>query len=350
MRVLLRADGDELSGTGHVMRMLALAQAVVDGGGEARLASARLAPGLETRLAQEALPVQHLSVTPGGKDDSQASLAAARELGADWIAADGYAFGPGFQRGVSAAGRRLLLVDDFGHGRPYTAELVLDQNPGATEGLHAGRSARTRLLLGGAFTLLRREFRTTAAPCEPAPLPPRAHRVLVTLGGADPVDATSRVVAALRGLRDPELRVRVVIGPGNPRARALSAACDDPRFELLVAHPDMPGLMRWAELAVSAAGTTAYELATMGVPALLILLADNQRVVETGMAGPGGPCASLGFHDRLAPAAIAGAVEALCADPGRRAAMRDAGRRCIDGRGALRVRDAMAAFGAEAGP
>ena len=94
--------------------------------------------------------------------------------------------------------------------------------------------------------------------------------------------------------------------------------------------------MAWADLAVTAAGSTSWELARVGTPQVAIVLADNQRPVAQGLAAEG-LAVSLGWHADLTPESIAGAVGALAGDAGRRGEMSRRGRELIDGRGACRV-------------
>src|SRR5205807_9904518 len=76
-----------------------------------------------------------------------------------------------------------------------------------------------------------------------------------------------------------ELEVQVVLGFSNPHRESLEAAAAVSRHavQLLDKVSDMPERMAWADGAISAAGSTCWELAFMGVPMLIIVTADNQR-------------------------------------------------------------------------
>ena len=103
---------------------------------------------------------------------------------------------------------------------------------------------------------------------------------------------------------------------------------------------DMPDLMARADLAVSAGGSTCWEMAYMGLPNLVLVLADNQRPIAERLAAAG-VSLNLGDARRLDPADLAAALDDLVRDRARRRAMAAAGRTLIDGRGAERVLDSL---------
>lgn len=337
MRVLIRADGTSGSGTGHVMRAVAIAEAVQASGGDAALLAARLDEPLAQRARELGVEVVRADFEPGSDDDARRVAARAARDGADWIVTDGYTFGTRYQQAMREAGRRLLVVDDYGHCERYCADLVLNPNFSADARTYERRAAGTRLLLGPDYALIRREFRQ--ARSAEARVPERAGRLLVTMGGADPDNVTERVVRALGAAA---LRLDVVLGPANRAAERLARTlAEPPRVEVLRSVQDMAGVLSRADLAVAAAGITTHELCFMGVPSLLVVLADNQLASARALEREGA-CENLGWHHALEPAALARRVEQLAADAPRRRALAERGRAKVDGRGAERVVEAMA--------
>jgi RimJ/RimL family protein N-acetyltransferase len=169
--------------------------------------------------------------------------------------------------------------------------------------------------------------------------------VLVLMGGTDPANVT---IQALDGLRQhplpPGAEVAVVVGRSNPHRRAIEAgvAALGPGARLLVEPADLPDWLRWADLAVSAGGTTVWELCALGVPALLVTAADNQRPNVVALARAGAAL-DLGEVAELDPARIGQAVAALAGDAAARGAMAERGRELVDGQGTRRVLTALAA-------
>jgi UDP-2,4-diacetamido-2,4,6-trideoxy-beta-L-altropyranose hydrolase len=283
---------------------------------------------------------------PGSDEDAAWLVEQAARIEADWVVVDGYVFSERYQGAIGDAGARLLIVDDLGQRPHPRVSLVVNQNAYADEALYAERGAGTRLLLGTDYALLRREF----LDCAPrAASSGAANHILVSMGGADPAGATLGVLQALASIEDPALRVTALVGPGNTAGKRLLADNDDPRIEVRHAGRDMPQWMLWADLAISAAGTTTWEFAFLGVPTLLVVLADNQLAVARSM-DEAGACIDLGWVHELEPAVLHAAVEKLRGDASARSALSRAARERVDGRGPARVVRAMQACAAEPGP
>jgi UDP-2,4-diacetamido-2,4,6-trideoxy-beta-L-altropyranose hydrolase len=336
MNVLLRADADVRMGTGHVMRCLALAQACQDAGGKATLATASLPPGLQARWAAEGSGLERLSAESGGHEDAAQTIILARRLEVDWVVVDGYQFSAHYHRAIKQAGFRLLIIDDFGHADHYCADLVLNQNLHADQAFYSKREPYSRLLLGTRFALLRREFPQWHG--WKRAIPDIGRRVLITLGGSDADNVTGKIIETLRQVRVEELEAVVVAGAGNPHQGELESVLPrhGPRIELRSCVTDMPGLMAWADVAIAAGGTTSWERAFMGLPSLVIILADNQRRIAESLeqAGIGW---SLGRHEGLSVSAVSEPVERLLKDGDIRAKMARRGPELVDGLGANRV-------------
>ncbi len=326
--LLVRADAGPRIGAGHVMRCLALAQAWQDGGGTARLLSASLPDALASRLEAEGFPLERLAVEPGSAADARETVAWARRHHASWVVVDGYHFDASYQRAVKQAGFALLLIDDNAQAEHYMADLVLNQNLHAEEAAYTHRAAETQLLLGSPFVLLRREFQSWCG--WQRAIPERAGRLLVSLGGGAVGHITAKVLQGVEAAGVEGLEV-VVVGrtPGDERPHAAGI-----RFESGV--DDMARLMARADVAVGAAGATAWERAFLGLPSLAVVLAENQRPVALRLAEVGAAI-DLGWHESLDTQAIAGQLRRLVDNAPLRREMSRRGRRLVDGEGAQRV-------------
>jgi UDP-2,4-diacetamido-2,4,6-trideoxy-beta-L-altropyranose hydrolase len=102
----------------------------------------------------------------------------------------------------------------------------------------------------------------------------------------------------------------------------------------------MAALMAGADLAIAGAGTTTWELAYMGVPTLLVVLADNQEALAAAMA-EAGACVNLGWHHALREATTTAIVQALRVDAARRRQLGAVGHAKVDGQGGRRILEAM---------
>jgi UDP-2,4-diacetamido-2,4,6-trideoxy-beta-L-altropyranose hydrolase len=340
--ILIRADASTVIGTGHVMRCLALAQAWQDAGGAVVFALASASSSLRQRLLQESCTLVEVLGNPGSLEDAHETLRLAEEISACWIVVDGYHFGSQYQRALKLRGARILILDDFAHAETYSADLVLNQNIFAQATDYASTTS-SQLLLGPQYCLLRREFQAWRQSDRQTPS--IAHRVLVTMGGSDPGNITSRATHALNLIED-DLEVAIVLGGSNQNsgdAEALAANCNK-KVNIYNDPSNMAELMAWGDVALSAAGTTSWELCFMGVPAVLISVAPNQIPIAKGLSHRG--CAiDAGKAADISPNEIAQSLRSLLRSEKLRTEIATRGRELIDGNGPRRVVSALFGFG-----
>ncbi|MCS3661168.1 UDP-2,4-diacetamido-2,4,6-trideoxy-beta-L-altropyranose hydrolase [Salinibacter ruber] len=339
--LLIRADGSPEIGTGHVMRCLALAQAWQAEGGSVYFVG-EITEGLESRLREEGITARALESSPGEKNDALETARKAQVVGASWVVVDGYHFDGSYQRRLRGEGMRMLLLDDYGHADHYDADLVLNQNIDAETALYDDRSEDTELLLGPRFALLRKEFWPW---CEPRRTPrSEAHRVLVTLGGADPDNCTEKAVRALGQLEKEGLRCTVVVGESNPRESSICAAAERAEIPINLRSnvSDMAALMAEHDIAVSAGGSTCWELAFTGIPNVILVLADNQRGIAEGL-DEAGTALNLGWHEKVEKKEITEQIEKLLRNDEKRLRVARKAQELVDGQGTERVLGKMLA-------
>jgi UDP-2,4-diacetamido-2,4,6-trideoxy-beta-L-altropyranose hydrolase len=344
--LLFRSDAGPDVGTGHVMRSLALAQAWQARGGHAVFLSRCGSPSLRERIESSGLGFIPLERSHPDPMDLATTLALLSRLSADgpvWVVVDGYVFEASYQEAVRSAGYRLLVIDDTNHLPRYSADILLNQNIGA-DALVYRCNPDAIMLRGTAFALLRREFwGRGGVPRKPTGIP---RRILVTMGGADPENVTLSVLRALGADPPGDIEVTAVIGASNPHHESLLEAASAFRVPIRLVRnvAEMPELMSWADVAVSAGGSTTWELAYMGVPAVLLVLAGNQRAIAEGLDEAG-----AGLN--LGPAACASAPEIVACvgrilrHPAIRRRMSARGVALVDGTGPMRVCDAITSAG-----
>lgn len=338
--LLIRADASAHIGSGHVMRCLALAQAWQDAGGHAIFGIATQAPALEARLRTEGMELVHLATQPGSAEDARHTVDWARRTEASAVVADGYHFDAEYQRIIKDAGLRLLFIDDYGHADYYWADLVLNQNIHAHAELYANRAPYTQLLLGTRYVLLRREFLKWRE--WQREIPDVARKVLVTLGGSDPNNVTLKVIHALQQTQIDGLEAVVVVGGSNPHHEALKSAVRDSRVPIRLKSnvTNMPELMAWADVAVSAGGSTCWELAFMGLLNLVLILAENQQPIAEGL-DDAEVAMNLGWYTSVSTSEITQAMVQLSKDSVTRSDMAQHGRELVNGGGSFRVITAL---------
>lgn len=333
--LFVRADAKTRMGTGHVMRCIALAQAWKDAGGEVTFLSHCESEALRRRILDEGfglIPVEDAHPDPADLRRTMESLRKAGSVAAGtWIVIDGYHFDSGYQEAIREAGFKSLVIDDTAHLGAYHADILLNQNIHAPD-LDYSCDRDTLLLMGCEYALLRREFLEYAGKAREIAV--RARKILVTLGGGDPDNATLKVLKALNGLGEAGLEVRIVVGPANPHRESLEAELrrSPPAFSLLESARNMPEMMQWADFAVSAGGSTCWELAFMGLPFMTLVLADNQADISR-VLGERGVSLDLGWHADLEPESLARALAGMIGDQGMRHRFSAKGQDLVKGRG-----------------
>lgn len=315
------------------MRCLALAQAWREAGGSAAFASATLASSLRQRILDEGFQCYLIAVNSGSQDDAAETAAIAGRCSAATVAIDGYHFDDRFRKPLHAAGLLTVAIDDNGEVGHCTDALIVNQNIHASADLYRNGEARSKLLLGTDYVLLRREFRDRirAAGSSSGPV----GNILVTMGAADRDNATSRVIQSLREVSMPGIEIQVVVGGENPHGREIEEACSS--LSGAHAEPDpgagMAALIARADIAVTAGGSTMWELAAMGVPFVSIVVAENQRRSASAMGALGFPSVTAANIEAELPSRM----RELIPDAARRQLLSDTGRRLVDGQGASRV-------------
>lgn len=335
-RLVLRADAGHRLGSGHVMRLSVLAEAAVQAGG-----AARMLIGGEPAASVAALRGRGLDAI--AVDDAAGAPAIAHHadaLAADTIILDGPHFDPAWVGVLARRGRTLASLDDRGVA-PLPTPVVINPGFGA-EALADRYPAARQRLLGRRYHLLRSEFR--ALPHGGPPLADLVRRIVVTMGGSDPVGATEAVMVQLGA---PGRELVVVRGPGfrNHAAVELAATFVRARGGAVTFVDDPPSLapvLADCDVAVSAAGGTLTELAYLGRPTYAIAIVDDQldvaaRLARADLVAGGNPLAAM------SPVGLGVQLAMFIDDAPRRRAVAAAASSSVDGHGHVRILAALAA-------
>ncbi|MBC7617632.1 MAG: UDP-2,4-diacetamido-2,4,6-trideoxy-beta-L-altropyranose hydrolase [Candidatus Saccharibacteria bacterium] len=300
MKVVFRTDASLQIGTGHVMRCLTLAHELRDKGAVCHFICREHPGNLIGLIRTRGFVVTAL---PGGATDFWPALAApvayAHWLGCDWqidaeqtlefvkaivpdwLVVDHYAIDSQWEEVLRPQTRRMMVIDDLAD-RKHVCDLLLDQNLGReAEDYSSKVPAACMLLAGPPYALLRPEFAELRTYSLRRRQHPQVKNLLVTMGGVDSYNATSLVLEALRNSALPEdCRITVVMGPHAPwllRVRKLAASMPWPT-SVRVGVENMAQLMADSDLAIGAAGGTSWERCCLGLPTLVVVLAENQRL------------------------------------------------------------------------
>jgi UDP-2,4-diacetamido-2,4,6-trideoxy-beta-L-altropyranose hydrolase len=334
----IRADANDAIGAGHVMRCVALADAWRRAGGDALLFTTSPPPLVRAVVERRGLGVQSYASV----DEATAAVVAWVRSNADaWVVLDSYDIGRAAQQAIRAAGARLLVIDDYAGTADVECDILLNQNIGADR-LPYRLDAATRCCFGPKFALLRGEFlhEQPAYRFEPV-----ASRLVATFGGADVHNQAARVARILAGARPP-VDATIVAGDVHQVPEVQDDIAAGIRIRWQRATERMVSVLAGAEMAICAAGSTCWELAYLGVPALTLVVAGNQTPIATGLH-EAGIVRNAGWFDAVSDHELALAIDTLRRDEAR-AEMSRRGRALVDGFGADRVVEAMRLAAVEA--
>ena len=197
----------------------------------------------------------------------------------DWLVVDHYALGVAWESSIRTHARKIMVIDDLAD-RQHDCDVLLDQN------LHSNMVTQYRklvpshcnLILGPKFAMLRPEF-----GAERGQLRDRdgiVQRILVFFGGSDLDNVTSKALNALDRLNRSDITIDVVVGGENPNRHEMQAWCEkrsNSNYHFQISN--MAELMARADLALGAGGSTTWERCAMGLPSLIISIADNQVAI-----------------------------------------------------------------------
>lgn len=334
--LLIRADAGISVGLGHAIRCMALAQSWQDAGGFVVYAMRDGGDIFAERLSAQGMKLLKLTEQVGSREDALATVRIASKLGIEWVVLDGYQFEAGFQQILKTAGLRLLCIDDEAKVGHFHADIVLNQNPHACEADYRNREPHTCLLLGPQYALLRREFQVWRD--WQGEVPHVAKNVLIMMGGSDQGNVTLAVLRALENLSHLGIGVTIAVGDANPHLRSIRAAAHESRVPVTVEHAvvDIPRLLSSTDLAVSASGSSCYELAFMRVPSIVLALAENQRKVAEYLHDLGA-VSNWPAEDILNAKALGEHIASVAVNRNQRKRMAAVGRSVVDGGGCDRV-------------
>ena len=344
-RVLFRPDASLAMGSGHVMRCLTLADALAARGVASHFACSA-SEGFDFSVITRR--GHRLSMLPPLTDpmaDAHAVAALAGEHVPDWLIVDHYGLDARWEEACGQPPERVCVIDDLAD-RPHRSAILFDSGLRRRAGDYAVRvPADCQLYCGPDHALLRPDFidaRAASLARRQAGTPPR--RVLVTMGGVDADNVTGAVLEALaEEFAKRAMSVDVVLGRSAPHRARVEAMIADAGLSgaLHVDVADMAALMARADIAIGASGGTALERLCLGLPSLVLSLADNQppaaRAIEASGAGLyAGDTRAPGWQARLR-AGFAACMD----DPALLARMSAHAAALVDGRGTGRMVEAL---------
>lgn len=301
MKVVFRADASLQIGSGHVMRCLTLAEALKSEGAECHFICREHPGHLLNLIRAKGFSAYSLNYTVASAvdnesaagqvvhahwlgatqlHDAKASATILQVLKPDWLIVDHYALDAYWEVLLREHFTKLLVIDDLAD-RSHICDLLVDQNLGRTERDYEELvSSDCQLLIGARYALLRPEFLKLRTRSLKRRLKPQLAHILISMGGVDQQNATGAVLRALKSCPLPEnCTISVIMGPKAPWIDDVVEVAHDMPWptEVRLNVTDMGERMTSADLVIGAAGGSSWERCCLGVPTILVILADNQK-------------------------------------------------------------------------
>lgn len=360
---IIRADASIEMGTGHVMRCLTLANALMGEGHDCHFIC-RDHPGNLANVIRESGFGVSLLEKPAAIIADDKGLAHAAWLGCSQaqdarqvideleslgfsdvvcLIVDHYALDITWERLLRDRTGRLMVIDDL-FDRQHDCDILVNQNLGATNTQYKQLvPTHCRILAGTRYAMLRPEFQQLRHRSIEKKSQSHPKQLLITMGGVDPDNYTGRILEKLKICHCETLsKIVIILGDTAPHKKsvAILAASMSLDIEIKVGVRNMAEIMADTDIAFGAAGSTSWERCCLGIPTLLFVIADNQSKLAE----------SLEQHKAIVRADINANADRFCAsfqrllmDVDHYRATSEAAALLCDGEGAGRVIDVCAA-------
>jgi UDP-2,4-diacetamido-2,4,6-trideoxy-beta-L-altropyranose hydrolase len=262
------ANASAQIGSGHIMRLLAIAQVCMQKSIKVTFLCTQCPDALQQRLISEGFGLQILPLT-FTLNDIQREL---QQKHAHAIFVDDYQITLTQWQVFKGLNALLVNLDDNLDDQPLVSDLIINPAADANAQRYAQRAPAAKLLLGPQYTYLRQEFaEQTFVNID------QRTQILITLGGADVKNMSYWLVKQIAE-KLPHVDICILLGALNTTAlAALKGLCERlPRVTLIHHSNHVANLMMQSGLAITAAGGTLGELASMGVPSIALVSSDNQ--------------------------------------------------------------------------
>tara|TARA_B110000093_G_C12915825_1_gene386888 strand:- start:365 stop:1456 length:1092 start_codon:yes stop_codon:yes gene_type:complete len=306
-KVAFRVDASSNTGSGHLMRCLTLAAALKECGFYVLFVCRHIPLHLQS-MVEASYDLKMLEGTESSnlvrassysswlgvsqEKDLMDSVKALSNQVWDWIVVDNYSIDYiwEFQIKKSGLAKNILVIDDLAD-RKHDCDVLLDQNFGRECGDYVRLVPDCcTLLIGPLFSLVRDEFSALRKTSLARRKKYKLTNILITMGGIDSLNVSGQLIEALSSCVLPEdISITVVMGQSADwLSEVQSAVANSPlNIRIIINAENMSQLMLEADLCIGAAGSTSWERCTLGLPAILFCIADNQKSVVDALSKSG---------------------------------------------------------------
>jgi len=221
------------------------------------------------------------------QDDAHQTIAAMKSIGrVDYLIVDHYSLDVEWEAAMRGYAERILVIDDLADRR-HECEVLLDQTYGRDEKDYQTLvSEGCTILCGSQYALLRPEFSVLRKSSLKRREKPQFRQLLISLGGIDSKNATGQILRKLKDCPLPtNCKIIVVVGSSAPYLVDVKLQASQMPWltDVMVGVNNMAQLMVESDLAIGAAGSTTWERCCLGLPTIMLSLADNQKMVALNL-------------------------------------------------------------------
>lgn len=271
MKVLIRADGGFKVGMGHIIRCMAIYYELIKNNVECIFVSKK-DKVVESYFKDKKIRcILIRSIALEGEKIEIKNII--KNYNTDVIITDSYNINEEYLLFLKSLSRYLVSIDD-NYLFDYPSDIVINPNVYAERNKYCKKASK--YLLGGQYCILRDEFRERSHKN----IKVKAENILITMGGTDVNNVTPFIIKAIKKIHG--ININIIVGKGFENKELVEESCKNNQNINLIYNPkDMRILMESADICISSSGSTLYELASLGVPTLFIIQADNQlRLAE----------------------------------------------------------------------
>ena len=302
--VVFRVDSSSTIGTGHVMRCLTLAGELKSKVERINFLCRDLPNNITSTISKYGYPLTLLDdrndtqknslesdcnswLNVSQSEDASECLGQFKNIMPDLVIVDHYGLDADWERIIIDAGYKVIAIDDL--VRPHVCSFLFDATYGRKGAEYTSLvSDATTVCTGSEYAIVRSGFYKKREHLNRATnVSNNNHSVLISMGGVDAINATGSVISALKNMHDKRefSEIHVVLNDRAPHYSAVVSQIDNSNEPFIFYEyiEDMATLMSSVTLSIGAPGTTTWERACVGLPSVLIPIADNQLQVARNL-------------------------------------------------------------------
>jgi UDP-2,4-diacetamido-2,4,6-trideoxy-beta-L-altropyranose hydrolase len=335
LNIAFRVDASSSIGIGHLMRCLALSEELTKRGNNCFFVTKTESNELINRIMKNKVYFQKINPNATLKEDEDIVIKFSNENHIDWIITDHYGLNSEYIKEIKKHNFNVLSIDDTAKIH-YYSDIVLNQNIGSDE-LKFSKENYTNLLLGTKYVMIRNQLLKREDKIERK----NVKKILIMLGGTDEDNLMLSIIKMLEGINN-KIEFFVIIGPLNPNEDLIKEYIDklNLKFKLIKSPKDMSKIYLESDIAISAGGSSCYELAYFGIPNIIISIADNQLEISKELDNQKIGI-YLGTKNEITKEKLENKLKELINNGSLRQTLSKNGKKLVDGKGKVRIVEFM---------